>query len=64
MEWVANTLHTTLEQGVSSITTITTADVHALAASSPLNWHSRRFKWTCLFCWKTKSSFCTCAITF
>jgi len=35
MEWVASTLHTTLEHGVSSITT---ADVHASAASSQLNW--------------------------
>ena len=31
MEWVASTLHTTLERGVSSITT---ADVHTSAASS------------------------------
>jgi len=23
-----------------------------------------RFKWTRLFCWKTKSGFCACAITF
>jgi len=35
MEWVANTLHTTSEHGVSSITT---ADAHASAASSRLNW--------------------------
>ena len=31
MEWVASALHTTLEHGVSSITT---ADAHASAASS------------------------------
>ena len=43
MEWVANTLHTTSEHGVSSITT---ADAHTSAASSRLNWHPRRFKWT------------------
>jgi hypothetical protein len=35
MEWVASTLHTTSEHGVSSITT---ADPHTSAASSRLNW--------------------------
>jgi len=35
MEWVASTLHTTSEHGVSSITT---ADAHASAVSSRLNW--------------------------
>jgi hypothetical protein len=35
MEWVASTLHTTLENGVSSITT---DDAHTSAASSQLNW--------------------------
>jgi len=35
MECVASNLHTTLEHGVS---TITTADVHTSAASSRLNW--------------------------
>jgi len=35
MGWVASTLHTTLEHGVSSITT---ADAHTSAASSQLNW--------------------------
>jgi len=34
MEWVANTLHTTSEHGVSSVTT---ADAHTSAASSRLN---------------------------
>jgi len=33
MEWVASTLHTTSEHGVSSITT---ADAHTSAASSRL----------------------------
>jgi hypothetical protein len=61
MEWVASTLHTTSEHGVSSITT---ADARTSAASSRLNWHPRRFKWTCPFCWKMKSGFCACAITF
>jgi len=35
MEWVASTLHTTSERGVSSITT---ADAHNSAASIRLNW--------------------------
>jgi len=61
MEWVASTLHTTSEHGVFSITT---ADAHTSAASSWLNWRPRRFKWTRPFRRKTKSGFCTCAITF
>jgi len=35
MQWVASTLHTTSEHGVSSITT---ADANTSAASSRLNW--------------------------
>ena len=61
MDWVASTLHTTSEHGVSSITT---ADAHTTAASSRLNWRPRRFKWTRPFRGKTKSGFCACAITF
>jgi len=61
MEWVASTLHTTSENGVSSITT---ADAHTSAASSRLNWRPRRFKWTRPFRRKTKSGFWACAITF
>ena len=61
MEWVASTLHTTSEHGVSSITT---ADAHTSAASSRLIWRPRRFKWTRPFRRKTKSGFCACAITF
>jgi hypothetical protein len=64
MEWVACTLHTTAEHGVSSIITITTADAHTSAASSPLKWRPRRFKWTRPFRRKTKSGFCACANTF
>ena len=60
MEWVASTLHTTSEHGVSSITT---ADAHTSAASSRLNWSPRRFKWTRPFRRKTKSGFCARAIT-
>jgi hypothetical protein len=59
--WVASTLHTTSEYGVSSITT---TDAHTSAASSRLNWGPHWFKWTRLFRWKTKSGFCACAITF
>jgi len=61
MEWVASTLHTTSERGVSSFTN---ADAHPSAASSRLNWRPRRFKWTRPFRPKTKSGFCACAITF
>jgi hypothetical protein len=61
MEWVASTLHTTTEYGVSSITT---ADAHTSAASSRLNGRPCQFKWTRTFCRKTKSGFCACAITF
>jgi hypothetical protein len=61
MEWVASTLHTTSEHGVSSITT---ADAHTSAASIRLNWHPDRFKWTRPFRRKTKFGFCACAITF
>ena len=61
MEWVASTLHTTSEHGVSSITT---ADAQTSAASSRLNWRPRRFKWTRPFRLKTQSGFCACVITF
>jgi hypothetical protein len=59
MEWVASTLHTTSEHGVSSITT---ADAHT--SHSRLNWRPRRFKWTRPFRRKTKCGFCARAITF
>jgi len=61
MEWVAYTLHTISERGVSSTTA---ADAHTSAASSRLNWRPRRFKWTSPFRRKTKSGFCACDITF
>ena len=61
MEWVASTLHTNSQHGVSSITT---ADAHTSAASSRLNWCPRRFKWTPPFRRKTKRVFCACVITF
>jgi hypothetical protein len=43
MDWVASTLHTTSEHGVSSITT---ADAHTSAASVDWTDATRRFKWT------------------
>ena len=61
MEWVASTLHTTSEHGVSSITT---ADAHNSAASSRLNWRPCRFKWTRPFRRKTKSASSACAVAF
>ena len=51
----------TSERGLSSITQ---TDAHTSAASSRLNWSPHRFKWTRPFRGKTKSGFCTCAITF
>jgi len=61
MEWVSSTLRTTMQHGVSSITT---ADAHNSAASSRVNWRPRRFKWARPFHRKTKSGFCAYAITF
>jgi len=61
MDWVVSTLHTTSEHGVTSITT---TDSHASAASNRLNWCPRWFKWTRPSRQKTKSGFCACAITF
>jgi hypothetical protein len=59
IEWVASTLHTTPEYGVSSINT---ADTHATAARSRLSWRPHRFKLTRPLRRKTKSGFCACAI--
>ena len=41
-----------------------TPDPHSKKASTLLNWHTRRYKWTHPFRWKTESGFCACAITF
>jgi hypothetical protein len=62
IEWLASTLHTTSEHGVSSITT---AD--ATPRLSVIDWTDApppRFKWTHPSSWKTKSGFCACAATF
>ena len=62
IKWVASTLHTTSEHGVSSITT---ADAYTSADSNRLNWRPPgRFKWNGPFLRKTKSGYCACAITF
>jgi hypothetical protein len=61
MEWVAITLHTTSELGVSNITTF---EAHTSAASSRLNWCPCRVKWTRLFRRKTKSGFCAVSLHF
>ena len=62
MGWVASTLHTTSEHGVSSITT---ADGALLGCQQSTELTpTGRFKWTRTFRWKTKSGFCACAITF
>jgi chromosomal replication initiation ATPase DnaA len=53
MDLVASTFHTTSEHGISIITT---ADTPTWAASSRLNRHPSRFKWT--------RPFRACAITF
>jgi len=39
-------------------------DPHSKKASTRLNWHPRRYKWTRPFRWKTESGFCACAIMF
>ena len=57
MEWVASTLHTTSEHGVSLMRTPRLAVVDW--TDDPL-----RFKWSRPFRRKTKSGFCACAITF
>ena len=63
MEWVASTLHTTSEHGVSSITT---TDAHTSAANSrtELTPPSADLNGLVRFARKTRSGFCACAITF
>ena len=62
MQWVASTLHTTSEHGVSSITT---ADAHTSAASCRLNWRSRvDLNGSSVSPKDENLGFCACAITF
>jgi hypothetical protein len=63
MQWVASTLHTTSEHGVSSITT---ADAHT-SAVPVVHWTDAPpadLNGLVRFARKTKSGFCACAITF
>jgi len=61
LEWVASTLHTTSEHGVSSITT---ADAHTSAASSRLNWRPPAdLNGLILFVERRNLVFDACAIT-
>ena len=61
MDWVASTLHTTSEHGVSSITA---ADAHTSDTSSLLNWRPPAdLNGLFRFARKTKSGFCACAVT-
>jgi hypothetical protein len=64
MEWVTSKRHMTAEQRLARVIQTLQADVHNSPASSRLNWRPRRFKWTRPFRRKTKSGFCSCAITF
>ena len=64
MQWVASTLHTTSEHGVSSITT---ADAHTSAGqqSTELTPHPPAdLNGLVRFARKTKSGFCACDVTF
>jgi len=65
-EWSGKPVPFTLSQNMVYPALLPTikADVHTSAVSSWLNWCPQQFKWTCPFCWKTKSGFYTCAITF
>ena len=59
MQWVANTLHTTSEHVVSSITI---ADAHTSAASSRLNWRPPAdLNGLVRFAERQKSGYCACA---
>jgi hypothetical protein len=64
MEWVTSKRHMTAEHRLARAVQTLQADVHGSPASSRLNWHPRRFKWTRPFRRKTKSGLCACAITF
>jgi hypothetical protein len=61
MEWVASTIHTTSEHGVSSITA---ADAHTSAASSRTEARADLNGLVRFAERRKKSGFCACAITF
>jgi len=62
--WWHTVTHGRGSEGETQVSSITTADAHISSASSRLKWRPRRFKWIRPFRRKTKSGFCTCAITF
>jgi hypothetical protein len=64
MEWVTTKRPMTAEHRLAWAVQTLQADVHRSPASSRLYWCPCRFKSTCPFRRKTKSSFCACAITF
>jgi hypothetical protein len=64
MKWEASKRHMTAEHRLARTVQTPQADVHSSPASSRQNWRPSRFKWTRPFRRKTKSGFCTCAITF
>jgi hypothetical protein len=64
MECVTIKCHMTSERRLARAVQTLQPDLHSSPASSRLNWHPSRFKWTRPFRRKTKSGFCACAITF
>jgi hypothetical protein len=64
LEWVTSKRHVTAEHRLARAVQTLQADVYSSPASSRLNWHPCRFKWTRPFRRKKKSGFCACAITF
>jgi len=62
MQWVASTLHTTSEHGVSSITTADAA--HLCCQQSTEVTPPADLNGLVRFARKNKSGFCPCAITF
>ena len=64
MEWVAKRSSVWLGTVQPVLLQSFSPDPHSKKASTRLNWHPRRNKWTRPFRWKTESGFCACAITF
>ena len=64
MDWVASTLHTTSEHGVSSITTADAAHLGLPAVDWTDAPHRADLNGLVRFARKTKCGFCACAITF
>ena len=64
MQWVASTLHTTTEHGVSSITTVDAAHLGCQQSTELTPPRRADLSGLVLFARKTKSGFCACAIIF